>query len=296
MPHRNIKLFCIGFLAAMAVVMARPEPLTIDRDLVYREVDGISLRLDVYRPAGKPEKPYPLVVWIHGGAWLEGSKDHNRAAFLVEHGYVTASIQYRLSRQAIWPAQIHDCKAAIRYLRAHAEKWNFDPNKIGVFGASAGGHLAAMLGTSGDVIELEGDVGQDGPSSRVQAVVDFFGPTNFIEMTKADSRMDHAAANSPESLLIGGPVLENPDKVRSVDPITYVTPDDPPFLIVHGDQDFLVPYNQSELLHKSLVNAGGLTELITVKGGGHGGWDDKTLPTNREVMEKVIQFFDRHLK
>lgn len=267
-----------------------------ERDIVYSTVDGRELHMDLAYPQIQGEKPWPVVVWIHGGAWLEGNKDYNEAAFLAKHGYFTASINYRLSQEALWPAQIYDCKAAIRFLRAHTQKYRLDPQKIGVWGSSAGGHLVSMLGTSGDVKDLEGTGGWQDQSSRVQAVVDFYGPTNFIKMCDFPSSFDHSTPDSPESRLIGGAVKENPDQVRSVDPITYVTSDDPPFLIVHGDKDDTVPHNQSELLRSALKKAGVSVQFITVQGGGHGGWNEKTKPTDSEITERVVQFLDRILK
>ncbi len=243
-------------------------------------------------PAAKPEKPLPLIVWIHGGAWRAGSKEANPAARFVDDGYGSASISYRLSQVATFPAQLHDCKAAIRWLRAHAEKYDIDAERVAVWGSSAGGHLVAMVGTSGDVEELEGQLGHPSESSRVQAVVDYFGPTTFTKMDSAGSRMVHDDAKSPESLLVGGAIQEHPDLVRRADPITYVTSDDPPFLIVHGDKDPLVPYNQSELLAAALKEHGVEHTLRTAKGGGHGNGGEFTSP---ELVQMVKAFLDEKL-
>ncbi|MEW6238699.1 MAG: alpha/beta hydrolase [Candidatus Omnitrophota bacterium] len=304
---KKIMETAILFASAVVIAYAQPEDrqrpqqripdnVEIARDIVYATAEGKNLSMDIAYPKEKSEKPRPVVVWIHGGAWRAGDKSHNAALPLTQSGYFTASIDYRLSQEAIWPAQINDCKTAIRFLRAHAEQYGIDPNKIGVWGSSAGGHLAAMLGTSGDVKELEGGGDWADRSSRVQAVVDFFGPTNFLKMLDFPSSMKHDAPDSPESLLIGGPVRDNPDRVRSVDPISYVSADDPPFLIVHGNKDPLVPYNQSELLYEALKKAGVDAQMILVKDGGHGGWNDQTLPTQKEILQSVREFFDRCLK
>jgi acetyl esterase/lipase len=206
----------------------------------------------------------------------------------VKEGYAVASINYRLSQHALFPAQIQDCKAAIRWLRANAGTYGYDPNRIGVWGASAGGHLVALLGTAGDVNEF--DVGPNrGVSSRVQAVCDFFGPTDFTKMSSFWSTMNHDAADAPEVRLIGGPVQENKDKVRRANPIAYITKDDPPFLIVHGDKDPLVPHNQSELLRDALQKAGVAVSLYTVTGGSHGGFRDP------QVDVLVTEFFRKYL-
>jgi acetyl esterase/lipase len=266
-----------------------PEGTRILRDLAYVPDGHIRQKLDLYLPGQNEDTaPQPLVVWVHGGAWLAGSKENCPSARFLRQGYAAASINYRLSQHAIFPAQIEDCKAAIRFLRANADKYNIDPNRIGVWGASAGGHLVALLGTAGDVKEFD-----KGPnlhvSSRVQAVCDFFGPTDLTKMSDFESTMDHDASDSPESLLVGGPVQENKEAYRRANPITYVSKDDPPFLICHGDKDMLVPHNQSVLLNAALKKAGVSVKFHTVKDGGHGFRDP-------EVDRMVQEFFDKHLK
>jgi len=269
---------------------ADPANMTVLRDLEYVPGGHERQKLDLYLPKeADPTGERPLIVWIHGGAWRAGSKEGCPARRFVGNGYAVASINYRLSQHAIFPAQIEDCKAAIRWLRVHASEYGYDPNRIGVWGASAGGHLVALLGTSGDVKEF--DVGPNaGVSSRVQAVCDFFGPTDFTKMSSFWTTMQHDAPDSPESRLIGGPIQENKDKCRRANPITYVTKDDPPFLIVHGDKDPLVPHHQSEILYEALKKAGVDTTFYTVQGGGHGGFKDP------QVDVLVTQFFDKHLR
>lgn len=266
-----------------------PEGTRILRDLAYFPNGHERQKLDLYLPEQQEgTDPLPIIVWVHGGAWLAGNKNNCRSIRYLKHGYAAASINYRLSQHAIFPAQIEDCKAAIRFLRANAEKYNIDPNRLGVWGASAGGHLVTLLGTTGDVKEFD-----KGPnlhfSNRVQAVCDFFGPTDFTKMSQFPSTMDHDAPNSPESQLIGGPVQENKEACKRANPITYVSKDDPPFLICHGDKDPLVPHNQSVLLNATLKEAGVSVIFHTVKGGGHGFRD-------REVDRMVQEFFDKHLK
>ena len=167
------------------------------KDLIYASTQQKQLALDLYIPDGAPKRP--LVVWIHGGAWRAGSRAKPPALYLTAQGYAVASISYRFSQEAVFPAQIHDCKAAIRWLRANALKYGYDATRIGVWGASAGGHLAALLGTSGGVKGLEGDLGNARESSTVQAVVDFFGPTDLPQMSRFPGTMDHDAPDSPES-------------------------------------------------------------------------------------------------
>ncbi|HIL71090.1 MAG TPA: alpha/beta hydrolase, partial [Verrucomicrobia bacterium] len=202
-----------------------------------------------------------------------------------------ASINYRLSGHAKFPAQIEDCKAAIRWLRAHAKENNLDPSRFGVWGSSAGGHLVALVGTSGDVNEF--DVGANlEQSSKVQAVCDYYGPTDFKVFVTTTGYESHAGTHSPEAKLIGGAVLANKEKAARLNPITYVTEDDPPFLIVHGDKDRIVPINQSQLLFVSLKNARVSTHFHTIHGAGHG----RPGFSAPDIEAMVLEFFDRHLK
>jgi acetyl esterase/lipase len=267
-----------------------PDSVKAELDVPYAETDNPRQRLDLYLPKNpKSDKPLPVVAFIHGGAWLGGDKQAGvgMIAPLVASGeYAGVSIGYRLSGEAIWPAQIHDCKAAIRWLRANAKKYNLDPDRIGVTGTSAGGHLVAMLGTSGDVAALEGTLGSHtGVSSRVACVVDQFGPTDLLTM-----RGDHNNPNSPESKLIGGPVQEKEEAARNASPVTYVSKDDPPFMLIHGTNDQVVPFSQSEELRDALKKAGVEAVLISVEGAGHGRFGTP------EVQRRMTQFFDKHLQ
>ena len=263
------------------------------RDIPYVPNGHERQKLDLYLPGGggssnKKSKPLPLLIWVHGGAWRAGSKEHCPARRFLSKGYAVASVNYRLSQHAIFPAQIQDCKTAVRWLRRHAGDYGIDPDRFGVWGASAGGHLVALLGTAGDVEHF--DVGEYlNVSSRVQAVCDFFGPTDFTKMSSFWTTMDHDAADSPESRLVGGPVQQNKAKCRAANPITYASKDDPPFLICHGDKDPLVPHNQSEIFAAALDTAGVEVTFHTVKGGGHGFKD-------AQVDHLVEQFFQEHLK
>ncbi len=271
-------------------VPALPEGTKTLRDIAYVPSGHERQRLDLYVPAGAT-KPLPLIIWIHGGAWKAGSKERCPALRYLQRGYAVASINYRLSQHAVFPAQIEDCKAAVRWLRSHAKEHNLDPQRFAAWGSSAGGHLVALLGTSGDVKEFER--GENlGVSSRVQAVVDFFGPTDFTLMSKfslPNAPFDHDAADSPESQLIGGAVQQNKGKAAKASPLSYVSKDDPPFLIMHGNRDNLVPYQQSELLRDALQKAGVEVTLQIVEGAGHGfGGPD--------IDRQVAEFFEQHLK
>ena len=268
--------------------------IEVKADLAYAATDNPRQKLDLFLPEKRAtDKPLPLVAFIHGGGWRNGDKGSGlrRVAAFVESGeFVGASIGYRLSGEAIWPAQIHDCKAAIRWLRAHAKEFGFDPDRIAVMGSSAGGHLVAMLGTSGDVKKLEGNLGQHKAiSSRVNCVVDEFGPTNFLTMNDFPGKMDHLAEDSPESKLLGQQITKVPELVREASPITYVTKDDPPILILHGTKDPLVPYQQSVVFAEALRKVGVTVTLQKIENGEHGGFN------NEEVNGRTKSFLRKYL-
>ena len=259
------------------------------RDVVYETVGKRKLPLDLYLP--RSEKPMPLVIWIHGGGWQGGTKKSAGAAgAMVGRGYAVASVEYRLSGEAIFPAAIEDCKAAVSYLRLNAKKYNLDPDKFGVWGSSAGGHLVALLGTTNDVKDFDTHPVTKEASSAVQAVCDWFGPTDFLRMNDFKGRIDHDGADSPESRFIGGPIQENKAKVQRANPITYISDSDPPFLITHGAVDQAVPYNQSVLLHTALKKAGVQSTLDRVAKGDHGfrGADI----SREELTKRGMDFFD----
>ena len=281
-----------------------PEGVELIRDIIYAKAGEIPLMLDIYVPKGTKD-PLPLIVFTHGGGWAVGDKYPCWAVGIVPRGYVVASINFRLTDKAAWPAQIHDCKAAVRFLRANSEKYHIDPKRIGAWGTSSGGHLAAMLGTSGDVKELEGDLGNPEQSSRVQAACDFFGPTDLTVLSDDDFKADEfakltgkpisefEALGSLEVRLLGGRISENMEKAAQASPITYVTKDDPPFLIMHGEMDRMVPLNQSERLEKALKEAGVEAKLIVVKGERHGFLN---VEKREQAFEIAYEFFDKHLK
>ncbi len=253
-----------------------PRGTSAHRNLPYVADGHPRHRLDLYLPpAGRQ---LPLVIWIHGGGFFSGSKSDNVPFFLLAHGFAVASAGYRLSSDARFPAQIEDCKAAVRWLRAHAATFGIDAGHIGAWGESAGGHLAALLGATGGGSRFdEGD--QPDQSSAVQSVVDFFGPTDFLQMDAhtPPGGLVHDEADSPESRLVGGPIQQMREQVASANPIAYLHPGVPPFLIVHGDQDPLVPHHQSELLTAALRRFGVPVTFYSVVGGGHGGFTDPAI-------------------
>lgn len=260
------------------------------RDLAYATHATARHTLDLYLPPGGGQRP--LIIWVHGGGWRAGTKGNPLALRLMAgEGYAVASVGYRLSNMAKFPAQIEDCKAAVRWLRAHAVEYSLDPNRFAAWGSSAGGHLVALLGTAGDKFDIGENIGV---SSRVQAVVDYFGPTDFLRMDAhalASAPFKHSAPDSPESQLIGGPIGENDLAVARANPANYATKDDPPFLIVHGDQDPLVPLHQSQFLENALRQAGVAVRLYVVKGAGHGAGFDK----DAAIVPMVKEFLRRSL-
>jgi acetyl esterase/lipase len=274
-----------------------PAGTRTELDLSYGP-HGEGNKLDLYLPENA-DAPLPLVIWIHGGGWEAGDKEEPPGLGLLGKGYALASINYRLSREAKYPAQIEDCKAAVRFLRANAKKYNLAPDHIGVWGASAGGHLVALLGTTGGVKELEGDGPNRDQPSAVQAVVDFFGPTDMLQMkAQADAQkdvkfaLDADAPNSPVGKLFGGPVQEHKDLAEKADPIHFIAKDAAPFLILHGDKDPLVPVAQSKILDEALKKAGVESTLVVIEGAGHGGPDF----SSPEKLQKITDFLDKHLK
>ena len=251
---------------------------------------GRDLKLDLYLPSAND--PAPLLVWIHGGAWMHGDKSDPPVLPMVDEGWALASIQYHFSHEALFPAQIHQCKAAIRWLRSQADRFGFNAERIGVLGASAGGHLAALLGASNGQAALEGGLGEYlDQSSSVQAVVDLFGPTDFVRLLDHPSAIDHAAADSPEGLLLGGAVAEYPDRVAMANPITWISDNTCPFLILHGKADTIIPWQQSRLLADALVTNGSHVEFRLLGQVGHGGPEFHA----SAQAEAVRAFCRRHL-
>jgi acetyl esterase/lipase len=283
-------LFALLLLAPM-VVLADDEPpkqkVAIANDVVYTKAGDVELKLDLARPE-EGDGPFPAVLVIHGGAWRSGDKSQNRGALaeFARRGYVAISPQYRFCPKVPFPAQVHDVKAAVRWLRTHKDEYKVDVDHIGAVGFSAGGHLSLLLGLTGPKDGLEGDVSADAPSSKVQAVVNYFGPTDLA----ADDLPDVTKPLIKDFL--GGTPTEKPEAVAKASPLTFVTSDDPPILTFQGTKDNLVPYNQAEKLTDAMTRAGvaGRTELLIGKG--HG-WGD---PEMRHTLAETFAFFDRHLK
>ncbi|MDQ8186553.1 alpha/beta hydrolase [Pelagicoccus sp. SDUM812002] len=240
-------------------------------DIEYVENGHPQQKLDLYLPHSG-NGPWPVIVWIHGGGWFMGSKDNClplEMGFLDE-GFAIASIDYQLTGVAPFPAQIQDVKAAVRWLRKAAADYSLDPDRFIAWGDSAGGHLAALLGTSAGEKSFSVGANLD-QSESVAAVCDFYGPTEFISFVQTPGYESHAAPNSPESRLMGAPVLDRPDLANKLSPLTYIDPSDPPFLIIHGSKDTVVPVNQSEQLASQLNRAGVPVLFEILEEAKHGG-------------------------
>ncbi len=279
----------------------------INEELAKRYGDKVDIRLnqpyagntnpkqmlDLYLPKQRAaDQPLPVVVYIHGGGWSGGDRKGYaaQAAGLASGGnYAAISVGYRLSGEVKWPAQIHDCKAAIRWIRAHAKELNLDPERIGCTGSSAGGHLVTLLGLTAGVNELEGDIGEHtSQSSRVTCVVNVCGPTDMVAplMQGEAAKGDDPAVSG----LIGGRVSENIALAKATSPLTYVTSHAVPIMTIHGTKDARVNFNNAEKLDAALKKAGITTLLIPMVNAGHG------IPFGPEISQRVQQFWDMYLR
>ena len=303
----SLILFTFTIIFSLNCQSNKSKPETLSAKNKIADVSYATLsqaqKMDIYLP-DSVKNLTPVIINIHGGAFLMGDKaDENTLSMLLpalKRGYAVVSINYRLSGEAKFPSQINDVKAAIRYVRANADKYHFNPNKIAVWGGSAGGHLSALAGTSGDVKELE-DLTQGNPeqSSRVEAVVDWFGPIDFLELDpqfkiSGKGKPDHGEADSPESKLLGKKISEVPELVKKINPETYISSDDPPFFIQHGTIDHLIPTQQSVNFSEKLVKVLGKEKvtLYLLQGADHGGPQFDT-PEN---LSLVLDFLDKNLK
>jgi acetyl esterase/lipase len=273
-----------------------PYPLklgTVEKDVTYGIAGNVSLKMDIYYPKTAPGA-LPVAMYVHGGGWIGGDKAAgagvNEIPEMMKRGYLVASINYRLAPQYQFPAMIEDAKCAVRFLRARASDFGLDPGRIGVWGGSAGGHLVALLGTTDTGDGLEGTDGYANQSSRVQAVVDFFGP--------ADLNIFFQRYQGTVMKEVFGATDANSGKLKVASPVTYISRDDPPFLIIQGDKDTVVPLSQSQILYDRLVAGGVTAALVIVKDAGHGFVPDGGVisPGRAEITTMVADFFDKYLK
>jgi len=260
-------------------------------DISYATVEGIALRLDIYLPVGA-ENP-PLLVWVHGGAWSELTKAAVRPDYLVSHGFAIVSVDFRQSGVAKFPAQIHDIKGAIRFLRANATNYGFDATRIAILGASSGGHLAALAGVTNGNEQLEGEVGDYvDESSDVHAIVSYFGASNLTTILQQSTPSGLEFRVPALEAFLGGQPDELPEVARLASPVYHVDPNDPPILLIHGDQDPYMPINQSHELYGAYQRLGLHPEFTVIYGAAHGGdqfYEDR-------VSEIVRLFLDIHLQ
>ncbi len=291
-------LLLLFTLLTTSLLAQLPAGIKMEKDIAYIEGGDEAQKLDIYLPETPSDKPLPLIVHIHGGGWRAGSKFPCPVSAMVVKGYAVASVEYRFSQKAIFPAQIQDCQAAIRWLRAHVKQYNLDPDHLGAVGGSAGGHLSALVGTSGGKKAFPPIGGHLDESDRVQAVIDIYGPADFstvVSQAAEDKNVKNIFAfntpSDPYSSLIGTQLDDKP-KADAVSPMHYVSKDSPPFLILHGTHDTLVPYAQSVQFEAALKAQSVPVWLQTLPGSGHGG------PAfgKPAVIQLMQTFFDKHLK
>jgi acetyl esterase/lipase len=266
----------------------------------YAALAGVRpLELDLYVP---PEDPAPVAVFLHGGGWRLGSRHSAGPAFIgarpspfervAQAGIAVASVDYRLSGEATWPAQLYDAKAAVRWLRARADELGIDPDRIAAWGESAGGHLAALLGLTADRPDLDGDVGVSGPSSRVSAVAAWYAPSD-IAAVAIDAGADPMDPTTREAQLLGAPAPSVPDAAAQASPLSYVSAAAPPVLLLHGASDQMIPCVQTKRLHRALQNAGAHAELPVYDGADHM-WRGSP-EVAADALDRTIAFLHRHL-
>ena len=279
-PTARIILSCIVLVAGAAVALCQQSPpedppfklpvgVSVEADLVYARYGSRELKLDLYHPS-TGAGPFPGIVFIHGGGWSAGAKNafRRQAAHLATQGFVSVTIDYRLSHEAPYPAALYDCKAAVRWLRANAAHYRVNPDQIAASGGSAGGHLAALLGTSGDARTLEGNGGNPASSSHVQAVVAFNGVFDFVSLWPRTQQPQ--AVHNAVIPFLGGPLDKVPEVWVEASPVAHVSKTSPPFLILHGTGDTTVPYQQALEMQKALQAVGVRAELYTAEGAEHG--------------------------
>ena len=277
------------------VAMAANCEVEVMLDQPYAGNANPKQMVDLYLPKKRTsDKPLPVVALIHGGGWVNGDRIGYAAQaiqFAQTGAYAAVGVGYRLSKEASWPAQVFDCKAAIRWIRANAKKCNLDADKIAVWGSSAGGHLSSLLGTSGDVKELEGDLGPNrGFSSRVQCVVNLCGPQDFTQALMFDQEGKPVWKDDAVSGLLGGSAQEKHANAVAASPVTYVSKDDPPFITFHGTKDQRVAPRHAEAIHGALQKAGVPSLLVPITDGGHGSVG------HPEVKVRGKQFTDKTLR
>ena len=288
---RNIQLLAAALLVCgFLAPRTHAQGVRVQKDIQYAAVDGKALGLDLYMPEGVQSPP--LVVWVHGGAWTNGSKE-SVPPFFVRAGFATASVDFRQSTDAKFPAQVHDIKAAIRFLRANASKYGYRTGRIAISGSSSGGHLAALVGVTNGVAALEGKVGGHlDQSSDIQAILDYYGPTNFMTILAQSTPHGLSVRVPALDRLIGGRPETVPELAKLASPVEHVGPGDPPLMMLHGDQDPQVPINQSHELQGAYERAKLPVTFYVVHGAEHGGPEF----FEPEPLNRAIAFLRQTLK
>jgi acetyl esterase/lipase len=285
---------CFFFVFLLQLLLALPAAEPTKHDIEYARVDGFSLQLDLYLPEKPVAAKSPLVVYVHGGGWGSGSKRDMPLAALVCKGFAAVSVNYRLSGEAPFPAQIHDIKAAIRFLRAHAAELGVDATRIAISGSSAGGHLAALVGVTNGVKDLEGTVGDNlTQSSDVQAIVSFFGASDLQTILGQSTPNGRELRMAALQKLLRCQPDENPELARQASPVFHVDPSDPPLLLIHGNADPQMPFEQSVELKKAYEAVHRSVRLEIIPGGKHGGrefYDERRLQLVANFLNAPNQF------
>jgi acetyl esterase/lipase len=265
-----------------------PPPVRHEAGVVFGKGGGVELKLDLAMP-GEGDGPFPAVLCVHGGGWVGGDRQQMAQTLdvLARRGFVAVTPDYRLAPAHRFPAQLEDCKAAVRWLRANAGRYNINPERVGAVGFSAGAHLACLLGVTDKDDGLEGEGGHSEQSSRVQAVVSFFGPTDL-----AGEEWDRVVLEKNLVPLLGGTPAEKADEYRRASPLTYAGRKSPPFLFFHGSEDKMVPLRQSRRMADKLLNAGSPARVLLVEGEGHG-WRGAVLT---KTIDEMLIFLDKQLK
>jgi acetyl esterase/lipase len=295
--------FTLAFLLLMSVYSTyhtdntnlTDQPFHVISDVPYCTGGGEPLLMDVFIPEKRLRTPAPAVLWLHGGGWERGDKNGSSGAeLLAAQGFVTASIFYRLSGDWPFPADIEDCKCAIRYLRANAARYGIDASRIGVAGASAGGQLAMLVALAGKDAGVEGAGGWSEVSSGVQAVSSWYGATDFAV---GAAEFEHHTGRAVVKLF-RGTLEEKPQEYRRASPITYVSASSPPLLLIHGEKDEIVPFDQAVRMKQRYDSAGASVEFIGVKNAGHDfkeAGDGPLSPSIEEIHQRTIEFFKKYL-